>query len=237
VRLLFLWAAIFCFTTALPASAQQPTPLQAPAAKQESPTNQGTAGALAQLPAVTKKESQAGVGRVKRLYPEWVSALIKDADTLLRIFALGVAAVWAYFKFAKGRVFRSRLEPVVTVESIVKNTFAYLNITITVKNVGLSKVDLHQDGTGLRVFGARSGWATKPMAADWDHLGTLSTLTAHSWIEPGETVEDQILFVVPGENTIAFRAELRVSDSRTVWGATGLGLPENESGSKPEITG
>lgn len=235
MRLLCLSAAILWALLAPPAVAQQSSPQQVPATNQQSPTNQpGATIPPVQSVEVGKSDIQASP---KTLYPEWLSGLIKDGDTLIRTLAVIVAAGWAYFRFVKGRVFRSRLEPNVIGVAVVRNAFTYLHVTVMIKNVGLSKVEIKQDGTSLRIFSAVNDRSAIATSANWDHDGTFSVFSDHSWIEPGETIEDQKLISTPGEDTIAFQAQLRVTDHRTVWYATGVVMPEKNDNPEAEVTG
>jgi hypothetical protein len=154
-------------------------------------------------------------------YPDWISAALKDVETVIRIVALIVGAVWAYAKFVKGRVFHSRLEPQVSGDTVVRNDQANLAISIKVKNVGLSRVDVHQRGSGLRVSTAERSDPKVMVSAQWRHLGTFPILEKHAWIEPGETVGEDRLAILPKEvSSNLLLLEAHIASGVLVWVAT-----------------
>jgi len=61
---------------------------------------------------------------------------------LVETAAVVIGAGWAYFKFVKGRIFRASLVPLVTGRLMVLDGGVYLAVTIQIKNVGQSKIDL-----------------------------------------------------------------------------------------------
>lgn len=154
--------------------------------------------------------------------PEWVHWL--DAtDKVLKILGILGGAVFAYYKFVKGRMFRPRLEPSVSGETFRKNDRDYLIATIALKNVGTSKVEIKQAGTALRVFGSPTSAIddaepSTQASADWKRIGTLSVFEKHGWIESAELIEDQILVAIP-DDQLAIKLELRIVGQRLEWNA------------------
>jgi hypothetical protein len=148
--------------------------------------------------------------------------MLKDALTIVQLLAIILGGVWAYFKFVAGRTFRARLEPTINGKAVKHKNFTYLYLSATVKNVGLSKVMIDQDGSGLRVWISLEGWSKEVMAADWKHLGTFPIFKEHAWIEPGEVISDEQMIVVPDKNPISFKLELRISNRKFSWTGTGL---------------
>jgi hypothetical protein len=69
---------------------------------------------------------------------------IKDCFDIVQkaftIAGLCVGGVWAYYKFIRGRVFTSRLEPTVSARAFADEKNTVLIATVSLKNVGLSKV-------------------------------------------------------------------------------------------------
>jgi hypothetical protein len=87
------------------------------------------------------------------------------------------------------------------------------------KNVGASKVNIEQKGTGLRVFGCdiyAPKSALRPVT--WNRLRTVSVFQEHAWIEASETIQDSLLFVLP-PNQIAVKVQLRVIAKKLEWSA------------------
>jgi hypothetical protein len=61
-------------------------------------------------------------------------------------------------------------------------------------NIGASKITLTQEGTGLSISGSVLEDDTGgPRMAEWEPLRTYSIFTKHSWIEPGETIPQDLL--------------------------------------------
>jgi hypothetical protein len=108
--------------------------------------------------------------------------------------AVIVGGIWAYFKFVKGRIFRPRVEIEMSGQWLDVDGKRWLLARIRVKNIGASKIQLRQEGSGLRVYALASDQPTAPAAAAWDRRKTSAILKKHSWIEPGETISDDILF-------------------------------------------
>ena len=73
----------------------------------------------------------------------WMKAL-DAADKLVKIAAIVIGGVWAYYKFVKGRFYRPRLEPSVTAETFRSADRDYVVVSTSLKNVGTSKIDIQQ---------------------------------------------------------------------------------------------
>jgi hypothetical protein len=88
----------------------------------------------------------------------------------------------------------------------------FLHARITVKNIGASDVELLQEGTWLSVSELKDEQHSKTVYAAWRSLGKFEILDQHAWIEPGETVSDDLLlyFEVKQPLTTLF-------DGRLVW--------------------
>jgi hypothetical protein len=63
---------------------------------------------------------------------------------LTQSVALIAGAVWAYFKFAKGRTFRERLITNVSGRFVLIDGSVFLVVTTQIKNVGLSRIAFDQ---------------------------------------------------------------------------------------------
>jgi hypothetical protein len=153
-------------------------------------------------------------------YPEWISQFIKDGESIIRTVALIAGGAWAYAKFVRGRVFRSRLEPSVSGDAIMGADHVTISISISVKNVGLSRVEIRQNGSGLRVSAAETKAPKEMVSAKWRHLGTFPILENHAWIEPGEAVGEDRLAILPKEKLTSILLELHVGSKELEWVAT-----------------
>jgi hypothetical protein len=126
-----------------------------------------------------------------------ISQTLTDIDKIVHIIALAGGATWAYFKFAKGRVFHRKLEVMLSGNISVNGKCAALTTFISVKNVGLSRIDIVKKGIGLRVSQTSTEITDKIVSTKWRHLGTFPILEHHSWIEPGETITECRLILLP----------------------------------------
>src|SRR5215469_5898239 len=118
---------------------------------------------------------------------------IANVKAIAETLALMIGGLWAYYKFFKGRTFRPRLELTVSGKAWSRDNVTYLVAGMSLKNVGLSKLELSQEGTGLRVFSQSMVSPENATKAEWDRKITLSVFEKHGWIEPGETISDQAL--------------------------------------------
>jgi hypothetical protein len=143
-------------------------------------------------------------------------------EILIRLIALVIAGLWAYFKFISGRVFRPRLEPNVSGKAVKKGEFIYAYVEAKLKNVDLSKVDIKQEGTAVSINCAPVGWPREVMNPEWDREGTFPIFQAHDWIEPGELIGDDQLIVLPGAEWTSVRIDLRISSGKMAWSSKGL---------------
>jgi len=139
--------------------------------------------------------------------------LLDAIDKLARIAAYVIGALWVYFKFLKGRTYKPRLEPKLTGRVINNGGLEFVKISIKIKNIGLSKFDIKQEGTALRLLSYDSSNPNDP----WKHQQTISILKAHKWIEPGETVGEHSLIPFSKTKQIAVKAELILVSKKTMW--------------------
>ncbi len=135
--------------------------------------------------------------------------IIEKIATIVAIF---VGGVWAYINYLRGRTFKRRLEPSITAKTFRAKGLLVLSGTAQLKNVGLSKVTIRQEGTAIEVVAITD----KPGEEAANRLGTkdiavLSVFERHGWIEPGEPIGESFLVPVPQDDDIlAFRIRLRV---------------------------
>lgn len=136
--------------------------------------------------------------------------------------ALIAGAVWAYFKFAKGRTFRDRLTPTVSGKFVSIDGSVFLIVTMQFQNVGLSRIALDHEASSLIVF--------QYFPPEPEEIRSVKNipLTAFQvfgdkdrYIESNEMVERQTLIALPRLSSIGYQLELNMfSDSGYVWRAT-----------------
>jgi hypothetical protein len=161
----------------------------------------------------------AGWGLLATVHPHAVSTgAFKDVtagiSSIVTALAVIVGGSWAYFKFVRGRTYEPRLAVELVGEWRKIGGNDVLHVRIRVSNVGSSYLALNQYGTGLRVsFPAEDQdrdevvWDMVPLrsnagdavpkeaGSERDSLParTFNVLVEHEWIEPGETVFDDLL--------------------------------------------
>jgi len=138
--------------------------------------------------------------------------VLETAETFLQIVAYVIGAGWVYFNFFKGRTYRPRLELKIAGQLSRTTTPQFVVATLQVKNVGLSKVDVSQQGTAIRVLVFDSTAQNQ-----WKHITTVPLLQSHQWIEPSEALEEQSLVPLQLANVVAVRIEAIITGTKTMW--------------------
>lgn len=149
--------------------------------------------------------------------------LAEGIKNVVTTSAVIIGGIWAYLKFVRGRTYRPRLSVDVAgqwlklddagpsrrglaqwilgrpADDSARNVF---QTRIRVTNIGASKVSLKQYGTGLLVSFPAQQQPEPPYDFEWDYAPkyrgddqpqTFEILKQHAWIEPGETVSDDLL--------------------------------------------
>ncbi len=165
-----------------------------------------------QVPNETSSQNQGNVSVQDKKTVAAAYSTLDVIDKLFKIVAYIIGGLWVYFNYFKGRTYRPRLETKITGALIKKGSSDYVNINAQIKNVGLSKVDIKQEGTALRLLIYNPAQQDDP----WDHRATIPILSAHQWIEPGEPVEEPVLLPLPS-NVFAVRAEVIIVSTKTMW--------------------
>ncbi|HJP94064.1 MAG TPA: hypothetical protein VJ875_19045 [Pyrinomonadaceae bacterium] len=157
---------------------------------------------------------------------EKFSGVLRNVAT---IAAFVVGGIWTYYLFIKGRVLKSRLEPKVAGEIVSIGTQKYIRISVELKNVGSSRVAITR-GKYLYVFAQRPHGEIPTedaakymlMGTHWKELLPFDILTRHDWIEPAETIQDQILVEILIKEEIGYRVDLVIFAGGMRWKATSI---------------
>lgn len=151
---------------------------------------------------------------------DWTGA----AESLFTALAVLVGGVWAYYRFVKGRTFHSRVSIQVLGQWRQKDDAdvgqsrlpfqhqppkaTLLHVRLRVTNIGGAKVTLKETGTGVEVsfpndvqpvFGTLSIGKNSLAAAQQTAPGSPGMFpvpVGQEWIEPGETISDDLLLDV-----------------------------------------
>src|SRR3989442_15004843 len=79
------------------------------------------------------------------------SNLIDNAQKIGNLIAVLVGGLWVYFNYFRGRTFYPRLQLELTGRIVRRGGSNYVLVTMQLKNTGLSRVDIEQEGSGLRI--------------------------------------------------------------------------------------
>jgi hypothetical protein len=159
--------------------------------------------------------------------PSAFSTAVANIKTMVETAAVIVGGIWAYYKFFKGRTFKPRLELAISGKATENKSVTNVLVSVQLKNVGLSKVEISERGTALRVFTCEP--AKSEGATEWERVTTLGAFEKHGWIEPGETIADQALVSVAGIGHQAVKLELRLVANGIEWNALSIIEPGKNS--------
>jgi hypothetical protein len=148
---------------------------------------------------------------------------------IVPVLAILTGGYWAYYKYVKGRLFHSRIELQINGELKIIDSFPHLILKYQVKNIGLSKVDLDKEASGIRVMKYYPvDDSIEIESADWKSIGSFSILDKHSWIESSETIIESSLFSIIEKNNVVYKVELRIVGKGKSWEAIDIIFCNNE---------
>jgi hypothetical protein len=154
-------------------------------------------------------DRQQPISTVSPVVP-WYRDITKIKD-LLTVLGIIVGGLFAYYKFLKGRVFKARLELKVSGKITTSGTKRVLIAAAQLKNTGLAQVYL-SPLTSINLY--RSAPLTSPekerQPAWAEPVNSFPMFVTHTWVEPDETIYDQILIELRDEQDTAYRLELFV---------------------------
>ena len=129
---------------------------------------------------------------------ESLSSIVKNGFTIAAII---VGGIWTFFHYFKGRTFKPRLELRISGE-IRKNDDSKCLITkVCLKNVGLSKLEIKQRGSGMRIISLDEvPHSNEAKKLEGNRLKTVTIFKEHEWIEPNEIIDDIQVFSLPTNN-------------------------------------
>jgi hypothetical protein len=108
--------------------------------------------------------------------------------------AVVIGGVWAYFKFVRGRTFSHRAELSVAAAVEDCGDRVCLNVSIGLKNTGLSKLPLNDEMKYIQLYGMSDNDGSLPGSPEWKWLLTKKIFDQHAWIEAQETATDAAVF-------------------------------------------
>jgi len=147
---------------------------------------------------------------------ESLSSIFQNIFTIIAIISAGI---WAFFHYFKGRTFKPRLELRISGE-IQKNDDSKCLITkVCLKNVGLSKLEIKQRGSGMRIISLDEvPHCNKAKKLEGTRLKTATIFKEHEWIEPNEIIDDVQVFSLP-YNSKNIMLDARIISKGIAWRA------------------
>jgi hypothetical protein len=152
----------------------------------------------------------------------WLAVELKDVvdvvATVIQASAIVIGGAWAYFKFIHGRTFKNRAEVDVTARPLDPAGELIL-VEVTMTNTGLRKIAI---GEGSRKVvqldrlaqgdwdpGVTIRWGEDPR----DALVSRPVFRTHDWVEPGETIREEVVLAPPepGPPVVAYQVRLFVA--------------------------
>ncbi len=159
--------------------------------------------------------------------------LISIIQKIIASAGIIIGAIWAYFNYFRGRINRPRLETNVSGKIIKHNETLLLIATIKIKNVGLSKIDIQQKGSGMRIIGFEKQNEVKNLTKlEGVRIKTVPILTKHSWIEPNETIEDVHTYILPNKEYYGINLDVRLVTKKIVWRFSSVAEIDNKENKK-----
>jgi hypothetical protein len=151
------------------------------------------------------------------------------AEKTLTALGIFVGAVWAYYKYVRGRTFRNRLE--MSISGTYTEGVPNLVLTIELKNIGASDIHLRQQGTAAVIEMLNNGEPTETAGPQEGPIA-VKILEDHEWIESSETISEQHFVRLPSPIPQALRLRLRVVSqgkkfsNRTAWTRISIAVPQ-----------
>lgn len=163
----------------------------------------------------------------------WADLLYKSVLVVVPL----ATAVWAYYKFVRGRTFRRRLTTEVSgfVRRDPTGGILYLFATIGMENVGFSRFEVLQEATALGVLTHAvrpAGSPSEPRRGEWEELAFWRVFEDQEALEPGESASEEVLLEIPDAGYAALKLELWVhSPDEVPWKGTAVVnlLPEGDN--------
>ena len=124
-------------------------------------------------------------------------------EKVVQVAAVAIGGIWVWANYLLNRTHRARLEARVHAE-VLRSHPGFVKVVLGLKNVGLSRVDILQEGTAVRIFSLDIG----QLDDLWKRRATAPIWTSVTWIEPGESCEEQQLLYIPVVLSLPVKLEL-----------------------------
>ena len=169
--------------------------------------------------------------------------LSDSISSLVTAAAVLIGGGWAYMKYVRGRTFRNRAKLDMSVQPYGSHSAHALLVEVSMQNDGASRIELGLENEKfVRVDEVLEMDWTADGNVDWDADAPVMLtrlFTDHTWLEPNETISDEVLVPVPppGRKVLAYRVTARVFAPRTVGGRLGSWLARVRDRQQGEVRG
>lgn len=152
-----------------------------------------------------------------------IITFIDILQKITSITAIILGGIFTYYKFIKGRIFRSRLIPTIKGEFIDKSGVYYLKVNANINNVGVSKINIDKNGTAVSIYFTQintDNYFVQNISWNETDFYSFEIFTAHTILESGEHISDNLLILLPQELGKAVKIELRIITQNIEWSAS-----------------
>jgi hypothetical protein len=120
-------------------------------------------------------------------------------DTPLKALAVLLGGFWVLLNYRRGRIHTPHLQLRVFAERVVRKEDEYLMIKTELSNVGLSRVDVVNEGCMVTIAGHRLPKKVEfVMEPRWEELANLDLYKDQGWVEPSGLLIDAQVVPLPG---------------------------------------
>ncbi len=150
--------------------------------------------------------------------------IVDVANKIIASLGLIFAGIFAYYKFVKGRIYKFRLEPNVSGEVVQKDGNKYLIATIYLKNIGISRIPIQNEGSALSLYFAEAGLDSidDPYIMEWNESIPVAIFEDVEQLESEESIGKKYLISLPAQVPPAIKMELRIVARGYEWTATAI---------------
>lgn len=147
---------------------------------------------------------------------------VETAKNVCELLAILVGAAWTYLNYFRGRIYKPRLECSVEASIEKHSGHSFLKAIVRVRNIGLSKVPIQQEGTGLLIFFANMQDQSPafPSQVRWNEpVAAFGVFSGQKWVEPSEPIAESLIVALPHGDTFTYKATLKVVSGEIWWTA------------------
>ncbi len=161
-----------------------------------------------------------------------LSFALDITDKVIKLLAVLLGGIWTYWNYKKSRTYEQKME-LQLAGSIFRRNGLYVEVVAKLKNLGATVHPVQQEGTYCEVIAIFEDISEQSLRLS-------PVFIRDQYIEPGETIGDTILWLLPRDarSIVWLRIDLRVSSGRVEWRESDLiRLETGDSDSPKQIDG